>query len=457
MSKREQDLEKILSGVKFVDLWFIDLMGSLRYVTINKESFIKDMEDGIITKLDGSSVPGFASIERSDMNLKPDIQSTIRIGDKAHIFCSVCKPSGEPHPVDPRYLAKRAEEVIKEKGLISYWGPEPEFFVFNDVKIKIIEPWFQYVKILSEEAPWSGSPYALHHKSAYCRTPPSDILFEYRNRLVELLEKYGVKAICHHHEVATAGQIEVNIEHNTLTRVCDAIIILKYIAKNLARKMGFYATFMPKPLYGDNGSGMHVHQSLFTLRGENIFHDPEDDYAMLSQIARYYIGGLIEHGRSLSAIVAPTVNSYKRLVPGYEAPVHLVWSKANRSAAIRIPAYNVEDASSKRIEYRPPDPSCNPYLALVAMLAAGIDGINKRIDPGDPVDANVYELGEGTDIRTLPRSLDEALDELECDMEYLLPFIPKETLEIYIELKRKEAKEVGLRVSPFEYLMYFNV
>jgi len=452
-----EGLDKMLNGMELVDLWFVDLIGALRHVSMTKECFLKNMEDKIITKLDGSSVPGFATIERSDMNLMPDLESMIKIGRIAHIFCFVCKPDGTPHPADPRYLAKRAENILYEKGLISYWGPEPEFFVFEDVKIRLVEPWLQYVKIYSKEAPWSGSPYALQHKSAYYRTPPADSLFEYRNKLTEMLSTYGVEAICHHHEVATAGQIEVNIRYSTLMKMGDNLMILKYVAKNLAREMGLYATFMPKPLYGDNGSGMHVHQNLVSTDGVNIFHDEEDDYAMLSQVARYYIGGLIEHGRALSAIVAPTVNSYKRLVPGYEAPVYLVWSKANRSAAVRIPAYNIRDGKSKRVEFRPPDPSCNPYLAFIAMLAAGIDGINKRIDPGDPIDVNVYHLKSRPDIRSLPRSLDEALDELESDMEFLTPFIPKDTIEVYVELKRKEALEVNMRISPFEYLMYFNV
>ncbi len=453
-------LEKKLERVHFVDLWFVDLLGIHRQVTISKETFLKEVKEGVITKLDGSSVYGFASVEESDLNLAPDLSRVIIQGKIARIFCFVLTPNGKPHPSDPRYLALATEQCLREKGLVSFWGPEPEFFVFNKVRVDIKEPWFQCVEIFSEEAPWSGNPYALGTKCAYYRTPPSDSLIEYRCRLAEALAEFGIEVVCHHHEVATAGQIEINIRHGTLLRTADAIVTLKYLAKKLAKDMGMVATFMPKPLYGDNGSGMHTHQNLFHLKtGENLFHDEEDEYAMISQTARDYIGGLLEHGRALAAIVAPTVNSYRRLVPGYEAPVYLVWGKANRSAAVRIPAYNLKDSKSKRVEFRPPDPSCNPYLAFIAMLAAGLDGIQKKIDPGDPVDRNVYEMSpsERRSIRSLPRTLLEALDELECDNEFLKPFIPSETLEKYIEYKRKEAIEIELRPSPMDYVMYLNV
>ncbi|MCD6510382.1 MAG: type I glutamate--ammonia ligase [Thermoprotei archaeon] len=449
-------VEERLSNVKFVDLWFVDLFGSLRHVTVTKPPFLEGLREGFLTKLDGSSIKGFSEIEESDLNLAPDVSSMILDGNIAYVFCYVLKPNGEFHTSDSRYLAELAEEKLREQGLTSYWGPEPEFFVFNEVKIDVKEPWFQHVEIKSEEAPWCGG--LLLPKQAYYRVPPSDRLMEYRNKLVESLEQWGITVDCHHHEVATAGQIEVNMRCNTLRKMCDSIMILKYLAKSLAVKMGLFATFMPKPIYGDNGSGMHTHQSLF--RGdENLFHDPDDDYAMLSQLARYYIGGLLEHSRALAAIVAPTVNSYKRLVPGYEAPVYLVWSRANRSAAVRIPAYNVKNPMIKRIEFRPPDPSCNPYMAFIAMLAAGLDGINKKIDPGDPVDENIYHMppSKRRSIRSLPASLIEALEELESDNDFLHPFIPREVLEKYIEHKLKEAREVNLRPSPIEYLLYLDV
>ncbi len=453
-----KEISDQLQDIKFVDLWFIDILGGLRHVTVSKDVLFEGMREGLITKLDGSSIEGFAEIEESDLNLVPDISSLFVYEGIARVFCYIADPNGDFHPCDTRYLAELAEEKLRERNITSYWGPEPEFFVFNEVNIKVREPWFQHVEIKSEEAPWLGSPYAILPKRAYYSIPPADTLMNYRNSLAKVLEDVGIKVYCHHHEVATAGQVEINIHCATLKRMGDYITILKFIAKNLAKKMGLVATFMPKPLYGDNGSGMHTHQSLFN-ENTNLFHDPEDEYAMLSQVARYYIGGLLEHSRALAAIVAPTVNSYKRLVPGYEAPVYLIWSKANRSAAVRVPAYNIKNPKSKRIEFRPPDPSCNPYLAFVAMLAAGLDGINKKVDPGDPFDENVYKLppSKKRDMQSLPRSLIEALDELECDKDFLKPFVSNELIEKYIEYKRKEAFEVNMRPSPIEYLYYLNV
>ena len=260
--------------------------------------------------------------------------------------------------------------------------------------------------------------------------------------------------------MATGGQGEINFRYSTPTRTADNIQTLKYVAKMVAYQHGMVAVFMPKPIGGDNGSGMHTHVSVW--RGDtNLFYDPDDDYAELSQYARYFIGGLIEHGRALSAIVSPTVNSYKRLIPGYEAPVYLAWSRANRSAAIRIPVYQRGVKNSKRIEYRPPDPSANPYLALSAIILAGLDGVRKKIDPGDPVDENIYhmtpekrrELG----IKVLPRSLEEALDELESDNEFLKPVFPQSLLEAYVELKRKEIDLTRMYPSPVEIMLYHDV
>jgi len=449
---------KLPENVESIDLWFVDLLGTHRSLTVSKKVFIKGLEEGYIPKLDGSSVYGFANVEFSDMKLQPDISTFRVVEDKAIVYCNVLDASGKPLIYDPRSIAFSVESKVSDEGFQSVWGPEVEFFIFERVSISYQQPWLQHVEISSPELTPRNSRHYRADKSLYCMASPVDSVLDFRYNLVKELKKYGINVECHHHEVARGGQVEVNVEMTNLVGAGDSVIKLKFVSKNLAYKMNLQATFMPKPLYGENGSGMHIHQSLWR-NGENLFYDPNDEYAGLSQLARYYIGGLLEHGKALSAIVAPTVNSYKRLVPGYEAPVYLVWSVGNRTAAVRVPVYGGNN--SKRVEFRPPDPSANPYLALVAILAAGIDGIKKSIDPGDPVDENVYLMSEAKKrslgIKELPRDLKEALDELRSDMEFLKGFIPKEVLEKYIELKEEEWRKVSYTVSPIEYIYYLNI
>jgi glutamine synthetase len=297
-------------------------------------------------------------------------------------------------------------------------------------------------------------------KEGYYHITPTDKFMEMRMRISELLnDYYNIFVECHHHEVGASGQGEINFGASGPEEAGDAVQTIKYVAKNVASSYGKILTFMPKPIFGDNGSGMHIHVSLW--KGDrNIFNDPDDEYAGVSQEARYFIGGLLSHARALSAIVSPTVNSYKRLVPGYEAPVYLAWSRGNRSAAVRVPVYHKGKPSSARIEYRPPDPSANPYLAISSVIAAGFDGLMKKIEPGDPVDENIYHLSEekrkSLGIKQLPSSLKEALDELESDNDFLKNVFPSSLIESYIELKRKEWDQVVNRISPAEIYYYIS-
>ena len=318
----------------------------------------------------------------------------------------------------------------------------------------------QYIQINSIESPTLEDGYPYIEKRSYYIPPPLDSLIDYRMTLAKVLEEYfNIKVDVHHHEVASTGQIEVNIRYSTPVKMSDNILTLKYVSRRVASQFGLYPTFMPKPLYSDNGSGFHIHLSIWR-NNENLFYDPNDEYAEISQYARYFIGGLIEHSRGLSAIVSPTVNSYKRLIPGYEAPVYLTWSRGNRSAAIRIPVYKKGD-KNKRIEYRPPDPLMNPYLAIPAIFAAGLDGVKKKIDPGDPIDKDVYKLSKSErralGIRELPGSLFEALEELKSDNDYLKVIFPKELIDRYIELKYEEARRICSYPTPIEYKEYFNL
>jgi glutamine synthetase len=447
-------------GVKWLDLQFTDLVGVLRHVTVSVKLLTPNVFSEGLGKLDGSSVRGFSTIEESDLVLKP-IPTTFALmpwsSGIARMLCSVWK-SGERLVRDPRYVSERVDEYFMSSGLRPYVSAELEYFIFDKVNV-VVDSWRQELSIVSSESYWSTTVPFNRGKDGYYVTYPKDKFQDLKLEIAEVLEKYfGLTVEVVHHEVASA-QHEINFNGSNTTGTSDNIQTVKYVVKSLTYRKGYIATFMPKPVYGDNGSGMHVHVSIW--RGdENLFYDPNDEYVNLSQYARYFIGGLIEHGRALSAIVSPTVNSYKRLVPGYEAPVYLVWSKANRSAAVRIPAYS-NSYKSKRVEYRPPDPSANPYLALSAILLAGVDGVNKKLDPGDPVDENVYrmtplrrrELG----IKELPRSLDEALDELECDNEWLRPIFPKELIDSYVEVKREEVKKVTTYPTPIEVYHYIDV
>ena len=479
MTKIEEILEIIKKeNVKYVDIQFLDVPGYLQHVTVSaNELDEKAFEEGL-GKLDGSSIKGFKAIYESDMVLVPDPDTfaivpfykykTVRF--LANIYEAF---GGGRFSKDPRYIAERAEDYLKKQGFdVSYWGPEVEFFIFDSVKIipnplSARDSWggTGYV-VESKEAIWNSSSntYPIRFKEGYFPAPPVDTLQDIRSEACEILEKYfNIRVEAHHHEVATAGQGEIDIRFDSLKRTADNVVTLKFVVKNVAAKHGMLATFMPKPIFGDNASGMHTHVSLWK-DGKNTFYDPSDEYAELSQIGRYFIGGLMEHAKSLSAIVSPTTNSYKRLVPGYEAPVYIAWSKRNRSAFIRVPVYfkGTEKAErTKRIEYRPVDPSCNPYYAFAAILAAGLDGIKKKIDPGDPIDENIYlmspEKRRQLGIKELPGSLKEAIEELLSDNEYLKPIFPKELIETWIELKMDEYLENNKRPTPYEFYLYLDI
>lgn len=414
---------------------------------------------GTVAKLDGSSVVGFTGVEESDLVLEPVPETLVAIPwepGAGRLLCCVYR-EGRRFEKDPRYIAEKLDSTLASAGLKPLVSAELEYFLFDRVSV-FLDPWRQGAVFKSREAYWSrGAPFN-RPKDAYYAVYPRDGFEEFKIELTRVLrESFGLKIEGVHHEVAPA-QHEVTFEGGTVTYAGDTVQTVKYVIKALAHRKGLVATFMPKPLYGDNGSGMHVHVSLWS-GSSNLFYDPSDKY-MLSDAARYFIGGLIEHGRALAAFTNPTVNSYKRLVPGYEAPVYLVWGKANRSAAIRVPGYATTERSM-RVEYRPPDPSANPYLALAAIMLAGLDGIHRKISPGNPVEENVYkmpmnrraELG----IKSLPRSLDEALDELECDNEWLKPVFPRDLLETYIELKREEARRVSSYPSPAEVYFYVDI
>ncbi len=443
------------SDLDWIELQFTDLVGSLHGVAVNSRDFNKNLEKGFV-KLDGSSIKGFSPIEYSDLLLKPIIKTLAKIPwheKVARVLSAIYDPySGKRFSKDPRYVVEKLEAFLENNGLRALVGVEIEFFVFDEIGYNATS-YGQDLKIVSMEA---HDGIRVPVKSGYYVVEPYDRFAGYRLALSRILREYfNVFVKNHHHEVASAGQIEVNIEASTPLTISDHIQTTKYVAKNIAVQQGKVAVFLPKPVMGDNGSGMHIHLSLWN-NSHNLFYDENDRYAHLSQLARYFIGGLIEHGRSLSALVSPTVNSYRRLIPGYEAPIYLTWGKSNRSAAIRIPASLTK--TSKRIEYRPPDPLSNPYLAIPAIVLAGIDGINKKIDPGDPVDINVYKLSKSKrrelGIIELPRSLEEALDELESDNEYLKPIFNNDLLESYIEVKRKESRLLQGIPSPSEFVYY---
>ncbi len=458
--------------VAMVDLRFTDLLGTWQHISIP----MTELDEGVFFEgvgFDGSSIRGFQQINESDMVLIPD-PSTAFIDPFCAtttmvLICDVHDPvTRQPYTRDPRYIARKAERYLIETGIAdtSYWGPELEFFVFDDVRYDQ-NAHSAYYFVDSEEGIWnsgrgdSGRPNLGHRprwKEGYFPVPPVDSLQDLRSEMVLRLLEVGIEVEAHHHEVATAGQCEIDMRFTTLTRMADQVMIYKYIIKNVARMHGRTVTFMPKPLFGDNGSGMHTHQSLWK-QGHNLFWDPSG-YAGLSELALHYIGGLLTHTPAVMAFCAPTTNSYRRLVPGYEAPVNLAYSRRNRSASIRVPMYS-DNPKAKRIEYRCPDPMANPYLAFAALLMAGLDGIRNRLDPGDPLDEDIYELPpeERARIRQVPGSLAEALDALEQDHAFLLEgdvFTP-DVVETWIELKRtREVDAIRLRPHPYEFYLYYD-
>lgn len=380
----------------------------------------------------------------------------------------------EPSEVCPRgYVARKVEKEAKAMGYEGYFGPELEYFVFKSIDpTKLV--WDLWVSPSGGEGDAWGAPrvvpqspeitpggFVLRPKEAYFRPPPEDTTLEYRNEVASILEdSFGFRIEMHHHEVATAGQLEIDFSFGGLLETADRVLYYKFVAKNVAKKYGMIATFMPKPMYLDNASGMHIHLSLWSGR-RNVIYDINDDYAELSQIGRYFIGGLIEHARALTAICCPTVNSYKRLVPGFEAPIYIMWSRRNRSALVRVPTYfrGTKYAYLKRVEYRAVDPSCNPYLAFSCILMAGLDGVKKQIDPGDPVDENVYKLTperrRTLGIKKLPTTLKEALDEMQSD-ELIKRTLGSHIFDRFIEYKTNDWNQYCLYVTPWEIMKYLD-
>ena len=466
-----QDVMKMVADneVKFVDFRFTDTRGKEHHVSVPISHFDEDkFESG--HAFDGSSIAGWKGIEASDMLLMPDPNTAVldpfREESTLNLTCDVVEPSdGKGYDRDPRSIAKRAEAYLKSTGIgdTAYFGPEPEFFIFDGVTWTVDMSGCS-VKIKSEEASWStGIDYEggnLGHrpvvKGGYFPVPPVDSFQDIRSEMCLILEQMGVPVEVHHHEVAGAGQCEIGTKFSTLTQRADWTQIMKYVIHNVAHSYGKTATFMPKPLVGDNGSGMHVHQSIWK-DGQNLFAG--NGYSGLSDFALYYIGGVIKHARALNAITNPGTNSYKRLVPGFEAPVKLAYSAKNRSASIRIP--HVSNPKGRRIEVRFPDPSANPYMSFAALMMAGLDGVMNKIHPGEAADKNLYDLPPEEDkkIPTVCSSLDQALEALDKDREFLTRggVFSDGMIDAYIELKMEEVTRFRMTTHPIEFDMYYSL
>jgi len=464
----EEAIRRIREESRYLDMQFVDIRGRLQHFTILSYEFDEGSFKNGFTKVDGSSIRGFSDIRESDLIFVPDPATYARIPWRSGVSRMIGKiyrnAARERLPNDTRGIAERLQDYLTGMGITAMFGPELEFFVFDEVKWDVEGGNRQMYMVASNEAPYSDNPYRLRAKEGYYPVPPMDSLMDYRTKVSDALFAFGIVPEVHHHEVATSGQIEINFYMDTLVGASDSIVTLKSVAREIAKSIGKYATFMPKPIFGDNGSGMHVHVSIWDGTGyslkRNRFYDPSDSYAELSQEGRYFVGGLIEHSRSLASLVAPTTNSYRRLVPGFEAPTFIAWSRGNRSANIRIPVYRVGNEKEKRIEFRTPDPSCNPYVALSAILLAGLDGIKRKIEPGSPIDRNLYELSEvelrEMGVKRLPASLYEAVEELRSDQEYLKPFFSSETLNAIEDIELNEFYEVNARPSPYEFMLYFD-
>ena len=450
--------------IEWVHLQFTDLLGYLRQVTVHRNLLDEKAFERGLGKLDGSSVKGFTGIHESDLVLKP-VPETFAVlpwsEDAARLISRVYMPGGKERlSRDPALALEKAVEYAAEHGYEVRVSAELEFHVFSDVSVTM-EPYRYGVEIETPEALDEANPFFVRQKEAYFVTEPFDSVMEFKLELGRVLREYfGIPVEVLHHEVSAGGQIEVNYRYSDPITAADRLQTIKYVARNIASELGLVAVFLPKPIATDNGNGLHTHISLWS-GGKNVFYDPNDDYAEISQVGRYFIGGLLEHARALASFTNPTVNSYRRLIPGFEAPVYLVWSKANRSAAIRVPYYFRGEEAQKRIEFGSPDPTVNPYLAFAAIIMAGLDGVKKKIDPGDPIDENVYAMGpekrKALGIRELPRSLDEALDELESDNEWLKPAFSSDLIETYIELKREEARKLAAYASPAEFAFYLSL
>ncbi len=457
------------NDVKFIDFRFVDTLGKEQHVTVPTTAIDEDLfEDGKM--FDGSSISGWKGINESDMILLPEASTAVLdpFTEEAtiNLRCDVIEPSTmQGYDRDPRSLAKRAEAYLKSTGIAdtAYFGPENEFFIFDDVRWGA-DMSGSFVKVDSEEAEWNSERVYndgnMGHrpgvKGGYFPVPPVDSLHDMRGSMCLILNEMGLTSEVHHHEVATAGQCEIGVGFNTLVKKADEVLILKYVIMNVAHGYGKSATFMPKPLVGDNGSGMHVHMSL-AKNGENMFAG--DKYGGLSETALYYIGGIIKHSRALNAFTNATTNSYKRLVPGFEAPVMLAYSARNRSASIRIPY--VSSPKGRRVEVRYPDSTANPYFAFAAMLMAGLDGIQNKIHPGEAMDKDLYDLPpeEEKNIPQVCYSLDQALEELNNDREFLKAggVFTDDLIDAYIALKMEEVTRLRMTTHPVEFDMYYSL
>jgi glutamine synthetase len=455
--------------VKILDLRFTDLPGLQHHVSYPINQLTEaSFEEGF--GMDGSSIRGWAAIHESDMLLIPDpathLLDPFTEAPTLVMVCDVIDPvTKQRYERDPRYIARKAEQYLASTGIAdtAYFGAEAEFFIFDNVRFDQKENLGFYF-IDAEEGRWNSGRkeenlgYRPRYKEGYFPVPPTDHYQDLRSEMVLTMQKVGLEVECHHHEVATGGQTEIDLHYDSLVRSADHMMLYKYVTKNVAKRYGKTVTFMPKPIFGDNGSGMHTHQSLWNGH-KALFAG--DEYAGLSQMALYYIGGLIKHGPALAALIAPTTNSYKRLVPGFEAPVNLAYSRRNRSAACRIPMYSASP-KAKRVEFRPPDPSCNPYLAFAAQMMAGLDGVENKIDPGPPLDKDIYELEaeELAKVPSMPGSLEDALSAIEKDHAFLLrgDVFTEGVLETFIEYKRKkEVDAIRLRPHPYEFALYYDI
>jgi glutamine synthetase len=468
-SKQAIELGK-KSGAVMVDLKFIDLPGKWQHTSIPFQKLEESsFEEGI--GFDGSSIRGFQPINESDMLLIPDPDTAVMDPFTKYptlsLQCTIQDTlTRQNYSRDPRHIARKAEAYLKSTGVadIAYFGPEAEFFIFDEARFQVGSN-NSFYSIDSVEAEWNSGrderpnlSHKIRHKEGYFPCPPQDTLMDIRTEIVLTMQQVGIEVEVSHHEVATAGQGEIDSRFDRLLRMADKLMWFKYIVKNVARRNGKTATFMPKPIAGDNGNGMHVHQSLWK-DDKPLFAG--DGYAGLSELALYYAGGILKHAKALTALTNPTTNSFKRLVPGFEAPVNLAYSSRNRSAAVRIATYS-PSPKARRLEVRFPDSSCNPYIAFPAMMMAGLDGILNKVDPGDPLDKDIYSLSaeELRDVPCVPASLEEALDALEADHEFLLKgdVFTRDAIEVWLEYKRdKELAPSRLQPTPLEFRLYYDI
>ena len=472
MAKTAKDVLKFIkdNDVKSVDMKFMDFPGLWQHTSFP----VSEIDEGTFEEwlgFDGSSIRGWQPIHASDMMIVPDPSTMVLdpFYDRKtlSLVCNIVDPiTREGYTRDPRFIAQKAEAYLKASGIgdTIFMGPEAEFFIFDDVRYETA-PGRSYFYVDSVEAQWNTGReenpnlgYKPRYKEGYFPVPPTDSTYNLRNEMVGVMEECGIQVECHHHEVGTAGQAEIDMRFLPLVEMADKLMLYKYIVKNVARRAGKTVTFMPKPILNDNGSGMHTHQSIWK-DGKPLFAG--NGYGGLSEMALHYIGGILKHSKALAALVAPTTNSYKRLIPGFEAPVNLAYSSRNRSAAVRIPMYS-PSPKAKRAEVRFPDPSCNPYLAFSAMAMAGMDGIQNKIDPGDPLDKDIYGLSpeELAEIPSLPGTLEEAINELEKDNEFLLKgdVFTEDVIETWIDYKRtNEIDPVKMEPNPVEFSLYYDI